>query len=339
LIVFPEGTTSNSRFVTMFKRGAFSTGAVVSPVCIRYPNKHYDLYLDESMLWSLYWALCQFINYAHYEYLPEYEPTEEEKRDPTLLAKNIRALIATTLGAETTEHDLSDSLLSITAAKEHVKVNFIVADLHKIVHADAGDLRRLMKVYKSWDQDRNGFLNVNEFAEGLGLNGSSAIARRLFDLFDTDNDGQIDFAEFLVAVGLSHSPRSLPKDSAKILFEICDLNADMCVTKEELKKAMSLDCVSGPVDRALIEATLRIEHHEHHEHHEGKEDEKKEKAPVHVTEEDVSKVLFSDQQDAVVFTDFVDRLAHHPLIMEGMFHLFIWQRAPQDVKVTVGLHQ
>jgi lysophosphatidylcholine acyltransferase/lyso-PAF acetyltransferase len=46
-------------------------------------------------------------------YLDIYVPNEEEKKDPTLFAKNVRNVIATTLGIPTTDHCFDDVLLQV----------------------------------------------------------------------------------------------------------------------------------------------------------------------------------------------------------------------------------
>ncbi len=42
VVVFPEGTTSNGRYLTHFHRGAFVPGAPVKPVVLRYPHTQFN---------------------------------------------------------------------------------------------------------------------------------------------------------------------------------------------------------------------------------------------------------------------------------------------------------
>lgn len=42
VVVFPEGTTSNGRYLTHFHRGAFVPGAPVKPVVLRYPYTQFN---------------------------------------------------------------------------------------------------------------------------------------------------------------------------------------------------------------------------------------------------------------------------------------------------------
>lgn len=41
-MLFPEGTTSNGRFMLSFQNGAFVPGYPVQPVVVRYPYVHFD---------------------------------------------------------------------------------------------------------------------------------------------------------------------------------------------------------------------------------------------------------------------------------------------------------
>eukprot|EP01096_Ripella_sp_DP13-Kostka_P007782 TRINITY_DN2865_c0_g1_i1.p1 TRINITY_DN2865_c0_g1~~TRINITY_DN2865_c0_g1_i1.p1 ORF type:complete len:335 (+),score=129.20 TRINITY_DN2865_c0_g1_i1:36-1007(+) len=103
--VFPEGTTSNGKYLISFKLGAFVAGEPVKPVVIRYPSKFYSpAWESEHFHIHLLRALTQFANYAEVIYLDVYVPNEEEKKDPALYAENVRRLMAKELGVP-----LSDS--------------------------------------------------------------------------------------------------------------------------------------------------------------------------------------------------------------------------------------
>ena len=42
VLLFPEGTTTNGRFLISFQHGAFIPGYPVQPVVVRYPHVHFD---------------------------------------------------------------------------------------------------------------------------------------------------------------------------------------------------------------------------------------------------------------------------------------------------------
>ena len=60
------------------------------------------------------------------------------------------------------------------------------------------------RTFRIYDDDGNKKLNLEEFKKGLhdyGVTGvSAAEIEELFNMFDTDNSGTINFDEFLVAL-------------------------------------------------------------------------------------------------------------------------------------------
>jgi lysophosphatidylcholine acyltransferase/lyso-PAF acetyltransferase len=53
----------------------------------------------------------QFYNNMEVRYLPVYYPSDEEKSNPKLFAKNVRQVMARALGVQTTEHAYEDVML------------------------------------------------------------------------------------------------------------------------------------------------------------------------------------------------------------------------------------
>lgn len=107
LVIFPEGSTSNRKALMNFKPGAFIPGKPVQPVLLRYPNK------IDTVTWTwnqphgsksvMFTTMAQPYTKAILEYLPVYQPSEEECQDPALYANNVRKLMAKALGVPTTE--------------------------------------------------------------------------------------------------------------------------------------------------------------------------------------------------------------------------------------------
>jgi lysophosphatidylcholine acyltransferase/lyso-PAF acetyltransferase len=111
LLMFPEGTTTNGAFMTVFRSGAFVSGRPVQPVSIRYPFKHFSP-AYESMYgkYHVFRALTQVVNYAEITVLPAYYPSEAEQSNPKLYAKNVGTLIAADLDIELTATTFADKL-------------------------------------------------------------------------------------------------------------------------------------------------------------------------------------------------------------------------------------
>nr|XP_045012442.1 lysophospholipid acyltransferase LPCAT4 isoform X2 [Jaculus jaculus] len=97
VLFFPEGTCSNKKALLKFKPGAFIAGVPVQPVLIRYPNS-----LDTtSWAWRgpgvlkvLWLTASQPCSIVEVEFLPVYQPSPEESKDPTLYANNVQRVMA-----------------------------------------------------------------------------------------------------------------------------------------------------------------------------------------------------------------------------------------------------
>ncbi|CAG9088786.1 unnamed protein product [Plutella xylostella] len=98
----------------------FYPGVSVQPVTIRYPNS-----LD-TVTWTwegpgalklLWLTLTQVHSACEIEFLPVYHPSEEEKRDPKLYARNVRDVMAKALGVPVLDYTYDDCRL-IARAKQ-----------------------------------------------------------------------------------------------------------------------------------------------------------------------------------------------------------------------------
>ena len=99
IVVFPEGTTHNGRALLTFFSGGFAGGSAVQPVLLQYPYRHLN---SASYLTTLPAHIGRLLLapwvVMRVTYLPAYSPSPEEREDPELMAKNVRALMATALG-------------------------------------------------------------------------------------------------------------------------------------------------------------------------------------------------------------------------------------------------
>ncbi|KAL0229474.1 hypothetical protein GEMRC1_014091 [Eukaryota sp. GEM-RC1] len=99
LCLFPQGCTSDSRYITSFQLGAFRPGLPVLPVVFDYQYKRANCSWDTRHFLLLYYRTsCQIVNRVVVYYLPVYHPSEEEVLDPVLFADNVRKLMAKVSG-------------------------------------------------------------------------------------------------------------------------------------------------------------------------------------------------------------------------------------------------
>lgn len=97
LLIFPEGTTTNGKYLLRFKRGAFLAGTTVQPVVIQYhkaKNAFSPAWETCRIGWHLFGVLANGRVDATVRLLPEYEPKNEEKAQPEQFANSVRLTMA-----------------------------------------------------------------------------------------------------------------------------------------------------------------------------------------------------------------------------------------------------
>jgi len=92
VLVFPEGTTTNGKFLLPFKTGCFLGGVPVKPVVFKYKTRRMSP-AWESMngMRHVMLMLAQPLHTVAVYELPTYYPSEAEKADPKLYAANVCA--------------------------------------------------------------------------------------------------------------------------------------------------------------------------------------------------------------------------------------------------------
>lgn len=91
MCIFPEGTTTNGRYIIPFKTGAFLAGVPVKPHILRYSTLPLSPAWDTiDVRWLLFLVLANLVHTVTITELPVYVPSAEEKTDPKLFAENVR---------------------------------------------------------------------------------------------------------------------------------------------------------------------------------------------------------------------------------------------------------
>ncbi|GMH35663.1 hypothetical protein BSKO_03531 [Bryopsis sp. KO-2023] len=105
----PEGTCGNGKCLLKFRTGGFVPGKPVLPVCIKYRHQHLNpawTIINEPMHFLR--LMCQFMNFMEVSFLPVYNPSEEEKKDPALFAENVRKLMGKHLDVPLVEEGVNE---------------------------------------------------------------------------------------------------------------------------------------------------------------------------------------------------------------------------------------
>jgi Ca2+-binding EF-hand superfamily protein len=121
---------------------------------------------------------------------------------------------------------------------------------------DKNDFLELLKVFEEIDSNKDSKLDFNEFEQALvklsqktvldhakGKLHDPQYARALFDLMDINENGSIDFREFILGIRMLDHHQNPQKDDIshiKFAFSVYDLNGDKYISKEELHSILSV---------------------------------------------------------------------------------------------------
>uniref|UniRef100_A0A1I8HZV7 Ca2+/calmodulin-dependent protein phosphatase calcineurin subunit b n=1 Tax=Macrostomum lignano TaxID=282301 RepID=A0A1I8HZV7_9PLAT len=91
-------------------------------------------------------------------------------------------------------------------------------------HFDSEELRRLGKRFKKIDLDGSGSLSIEEFLRLPELQ-QNPLVQRVIDIFDTDQNGEVDFKEFIQGMS-QFSVRGDKEAKLRFAFRIYDMDKD-----------------------------------------------------------------------------------------------------------------
>ncbi|XP_062845697.1 lysophosphatidylcholine acyltransferase 2 [Trichomycterus rosablanca] len=238
VLIFPEGTCTNRSCLITFKQGAFVPGVPVQPVLIRYPNK-----LD-TVTWTWqgpsYWTLllltlCQLYTTVEIEFLSPQVPTEEEKKNPIKYAQTVRTVMAKALGVPVTDHTFEDCRLMISAGELTLPMEAGLVEFTKIskkLNLKWDNMKEELENFAAIAGScKGGRIRIEEFASFLKLS-ISPVLQELFALFDRDEDGTIDFREYVIGMTVLCRPANTD-EVIQTAFKLFDIDEDNNITREE----------------------------------------------------------------------------------------------------------
>ncbi|XP_075817821.1 lysophospholipid acyltransferase LPCAT4 [Microtus pennsylvanicus] len=218
VLFFPEGTCSNKKALLKFKPGAFIAGVPVQPVLIRYPNS-----LDTtSWAWRgpgvlkvLWLTASQPCSIVEVEFLPVYQPSPEESKDPTLYANNVQRVMAQALGIPATECEFVGSLPVIVVGQLKVALEPRLWELGKVLQK-AGLSPGCVDT--GAEPGRSRMISQEAFAQQLQLSDPQTVAGA-FSYFQQDAKGLVDFRNVALALAALDGGRSL-EELIRLAFEL-----------------------------------------------------------------------------------------------------------------------
>jgi lysophosphatidylcholine acyltransferase/lyso-PAF acetyltransferase len=111
IAIAPEGTCSHGRCLLKFKTGTFTLGKPVCPILFTYTSRTLNpAWTNMNIYFHFVRLMCQLDNGLDVHILPPYVPSTKEVADPALYARNVRIVMAQTLGVPLVEQDQSDFL-------------------------------------------------------------------------------------------------------------------------------------------------------------------------------------------------------------------------------------
>ncbi|XP_004637071.1 lysophosphatidylcholine acyltransferase 2 [Octodon degus] len=238
ILVFPEGTCTNRSCLITFKPGAFIPGVPVQPILLRYPNELVSIpstWEGYSVIQLCILTFCQPFTKVEVEFMPVQAPSDEEIKDPILFASRVRNLMAEALGIPVTDHTYEDCRLMISAGQLTLPMEAGLVEFTKIsqkLKLDWDGIRKHLDEYASIaSSSKGGKIGIEEFAEYLKLPVSDVL-RQLFALFDRNNDGSIDFREYVIGLAVLCNPANT-EEIIQVAFKLFDVDKDGCITEEE----------------------------------------------------------------------------------------------------------
>lgn len=216
ILIFPEGTCTNRSCLITFKPGGFYPGVPVQPVTIRYPN-HLDTvtwtWEGPGALKLLWLTLTQVHSTCEIEFLPVYHPSEEEKKDAKLYARNVRDVMAKSLGVPVLDYTYDDCRLMCRAKQLNIPgaVNIVeVQKLRNTLGLDSSQIElHIINTQMKHSNTSSDWIDCLEFARRLGIKADDPTTQKLFSLYQQKQSGLLQWRDYLMSavfICLSHTP-------------------------------------------------------------------------------------------------------------------------------------
>ncbi|EDO47389.1 predicted protein [Nematostella vectensis] len=201
--VCPEGTCTNRKALITFKAGAFIPGCPVQPILFKYPGTP-DVYTwvndGPSGFQLLMFIMCQLHHPAEVEFLPVWQPNNEEMENPKLFAENVQNSMAKALGIPTTGHSFEDVLLMKEGSNLGLPDDAAVVEFQKVsskLGMNLDYMKARLGMFVAIDTNRDGLITLTDFARHYRLPISSAL-KQMFSALDPDNKGHVTFRQYLI---------------------------------------------------------------------------------------------------------------------------------------------
>ncbi|KAK0582567.1 hypothetical protein LWI29_027142 [Acer saccharum] len=241
VLLFPEGTTTNGRFIISFQLGAFIPGYPIQPVVVRYPHVHFDQSWGNISLAKLMFRMfTQFHNFMEVEYLPVVFPSNNQKENALHFAEKTSHALASALNVVQTSHSYGDVMLYMRASQlkqEKASIYMVeMARVESLFHISSVEAVGFLDKFLSMNPDSSGCVKLSEFLRVLRLK-PCTLSEEIFGFIDVDKNGSIIFKQFLFA---SAHVMKLPlfRTACELAFAECDTGGNGAISEHELGVAI-----------------------------------------------------------------------------------------------------
>ncbi|XVE73963.1 hypothetical protein DITRI_Ditri11bG0160500 [Diplodiscus trichospermus] len=237
LLLFPEGTTTNGRFLISFQLGAFIPGYPIQPIVVHYPHVHFDQSWGLISLAKLMFRMfTQFHNFMEVEYLPIVMPPGHEKQNAIRFAERTGQAMASALNVVQTSHSYGDLMLLTKAAQlqQEKPWSYMVemARIESLYHISSLEAVDFLDKFLSMNPDTSGCVKLHDFLRVLQLK-ACTLAEEIFGFLDVENNGSITFKQFLL--GSAHVRKQpLFRQACELAFAECVAERENYCTEKEL---------------------------------------------------------------------------------------------------------
>lgn len=152
-----------------------------------------------SRLKLLWLTLTQLHSSCEIEFLPVYNPSEEEKNNPKLYAQNVRNLMAKALDIPISEYTYDHCKLMNRCKLMNNPYASSIVEIDKLRRNIGLHLTNIEEQVVMLVNDNNCKISLPEFSLRLQVAADHQATRTLFSLFDKTNSGVIDFREYLLS--------------------------------------------------------------------------------------------------------------------------------------------
>merc|ERR1740121_968284 len=141
-------------------------------------------------------------------------PTPEEQKDPVLFTSRVQQMMADALGIPCTKHAGEDIMLAYAAQEAGMSFTAGYVQWQRLTQELSGmnvkGALKILEQFRQFDPDRKGQVDFQGFSkvmrkmaqEDSGAAPSDDELRRTFDMLDRDDNGHINFEEYLATAAV-----------------------------------------------------------------------------------------------------------------------------------------